>query len=663
MPTLIEKWLVTEERAIAVRGVIMSCALLVLNACTVEPNTAIVHKSGTPEAEIINSAPDGAHAKFLPNAEFKALVAPILVKTSEASLKRLKALDQVFFRSEIIGDQAYEGVQRRKLLRSYNRELLVLANDSSKKRELELFLRAYEKMARLGCNDAYYGCRAMPVFKRASSSFDVWLLILDLDPEDTVLVWERLKLGRRLENFRSDEFHRPLLDLKYFAYARKFEIALEYANDKKWADEHYRNIERLLADADRFQGEPEYEKYIRTVLDIYIVEDVDSQGNSRRSKLARQALRAEAPKGLIVREWFEKVLADHYTGHKLGYSRSAKYIKKNSPGVPGNFNLTPLKEEGGDFFVVENTFDGVWSPGLSADLWKGAPTSVQRKEDLWNLIYNYVRLQMLSVVVESNVMMSDFYKNKDQYSSNNIHIEAVRRSERIRSKWLEFYDRTARVRRFAEQIFGRSTQEMHKLKIDEDSLSESVAYLVMYPHMIMLTYKMTVEKFAIKRWWTNIDGPRVLDMLFNGDLSAWFRYTRGMLKEYFTPTHLLYAYHFALKTGAFQAFDVKEDTFLRVLSEGYLKASLDDGRRYYEIWTESERTLSSEFSTFERVCATEKRIASLKQDGSLDVVGNFRDYSVDVTMKDMQWGLLFQTSIGKYVTGFQPLGGSTLEAE
>lgn len=625
-------------------------AALAVTACSKESVPDHVHAT-TAQAEMPAPDPSTLTGKMVTDSTVAVLQAAVADESNDPMAAVVEPLKRDFFRAEVLLKAENVGSQRDELLRLYNKGVLRIQNANPRDSRLQPLLADYERMVMLGCSQELTHCRLVPVFQRAANSFDIWKLVIASPAANIRQERARLILAWKLSNERETQY----INLKYLEKSEAIEADLRANPSKEMEKAHFDTVERILASPEGLRGQPIYDAYVRKLLDSPITGSIQQ---SRTTRLRESALLSEAKNGILRQEWFVQSLRKHYGQDASGYEVARKFVAEFGPQVKANLEVKEITEKDALYYLVDNVYTGTWSAPMAHILWKESLPKAEDENKLHALIHDYVQMQMLSLVVHSHRRMGEFYKNRTTFQSNMIHIEAYKTSQELQDRWLKLYTSVERIRNLAKLVYGSGTETMRALRLDQDSLNETSMFLVSYPQLLLMAYHMAVEKFELRNWWSTLDHTLVIQKLFEGDIDAsFFDYTMGGTQgmKQFSPTELLYAFHYALKTEAFTAMGTDANRFITLIAQEMIKSAMSTHnyergfREYMKLWTVPVQTLQNEYSELIRICKVEKEIDALPAAERATRQAAPRAYTVFVPLEEIGWGLLTQTNFAKSI--------------
>ena len=619
--------------------------MAILSGCSAEPTPDRTHRTEDSLGELTQAPETSAPSPITVELDAGQLSEAVTSSKTNILQGVIEPLSRQFFTENVINDSLKNGTPRAGLLRVYNQALLRLAAEQPDSGRLQELLAQYEDMVLLGCSDDLRNCRTLPTFQKSAHSFDVWKLILSRGR--SVSDQRRLLLvGWKLCNERESDY----VNLKYLGLSEAIEADAITRQDSALERTHISTVRRILASPDRLRGKPEYEAYLRHLLD----DDSAGRATGKLALLREQVLLSSAEAGLLREAWFGESLKKSTTLGPLSYETNASKLLSARPQVAKRFGVQYIEKTDARFYLVDRVYTGTWLPSIARSLWIGSrPTAAERAE-LQTLMSQYARMQILALVVQSNERMAEFYRDRTHFKSNDLHVEASRAAQELQERWVKLYAAMARLRSLALLVFGNGSPEVAALKIDQDTLNETSLHLVSYPMLLLMGYQMAVNQFVLYGWWGSVDSVWVIQKLLEGELSAsFFDFTQGgrVGLRKFSPTELLYAFHFALETETFEMEGSSPEGFIKVVTDELMKGALTTRqyaqgmRTFTRFWKDPPVGLKTEYDAVRRACSYETEIDQLPPTERESKRLAPRPYRLRIPFEDVEEGLLVRSDL------------------
>ncbi len=538
-----------------------------------------------------------------------------------------------------------------------------------------------------GCNDELEECRYKDFYRRVRYTKELLLA--------------RLKYveGDRCGTIDTDEYYRlvhmsygyiigrddPRLDAYYVECARTYlnklqakEVELRgLSNDdpRKVAlpsleteiRDHGEKISQIIARSDRIIADEElklsYARFYTEIQPLHYNASSQPVGVSLHIlKDARlRVLLEDAKKGRINDASYLKALDsdEGFQADEYAYERMREYLNEKSGKMLAALGIKMLEGRSVYLMILEKIVTRQWGSHLATKFFDHLHDKDHDK--LEKVIQHYVQIMMLHQVAESNDEMGSFFNNID-FSTKEMLSRVSEKALTLQKDWVEFHDAVKVVRDFTVAALDIPYDELSKIGIDVDGLVDATNYMVVLPHMMLMAYKMYERRFSmeLETWFgtVRIKYTDVFDYFFSSGTMAswgvrpWFNYSPGGLQmngwgRNYNTAAMINAFYFALRTGAFELYQVKPEDFLKgtmgtLISEHHVLV-----REMYEHHLSVREKKAVVYEQAKEFCA-EERMRNERSKQGLPYVARYRH---EIDFSDLNSGILITRPFMEQLTG------------
>jgi len=372
---------------------------------------------------------------------------------------------------------------------------------------------------------------------------------------------------------------------------------------------------------------------------------------------ATQYLYAENGKALN-QDLKEAIVASQSKDDKAGRSfiNSLEDLKKDpsSSAIFKNLNFDVSAYEDSQklneyFFMFDRLYRGHLGKEEVSSIWQGSHKDQKALMDTLNF---YIRVEFIKMIVLTNKYMLSFLAQKD-IPNDVLFQQVIQRSESLTKQWGLMISQMDTVSSFVSQQLqlngGKTTKEaLNDSLLLIANVKRNAKFLSVYPNMMLLGYFMIDLKASLRftTWWggdISVNPTEVMNNLLDGDIaSPWFVYSVD--SSPLSKTEIIYAYYYALNTGAFETFSTKKDdkdrasldriSFFKKALEKTMTSDVDAFKSILEKLSDTVAS-SSNFASFMEACQSEAQ--------------NSQDYAVSMPLIDLQKYALFGSRSAGYL--------------
>lgn len=513
-------------------------AIFLLGACTERGRPIHEH-----EPKAANSPAPDPTASETPSAGNAAadISNPLVLATQVLDPKRVRdpnSLSNESFRDQLI---------------ALNRAILDWPAERREEKQLTVLLENYARAVDLDCEELKSRCPGRRYFLLSGDSFAVLKLAAKKAPEarkPRLIFW-----AIELKNRQADN---ELLSLavKHVTPAVAAADARLYAtlgNFIETAIELAANSTTSPAEAKKFAGS--------IPLWNLLGEKSWKLGRPAQQKLWVMASRAgafHAADGNLVPEF--RRLMEEYDGlpHSLRSNemelKAADGIHPEALGARFSQNRDELD------FLMDAVYMQKLSAAEAAAIFGAGPRS---SAELTSRLEAYSRLRFAWGLYKSSRVASKIFRA--DVETKNLMTYAVSQSSRVREIWGPMEAAFLYLKNFAELAL-KSREDgapfLAEVSSRLGSFERTVNIASVYPHLLMLFHLMSQEDFDIElQSLSHLTAAKVMDLAFWGYFLPNLKYTSGTGVKLNT-FELLYAFDFAVRSGSFQAMEIKPDDFM-----------------------------------------------------------------------------------------------------
>ena len=212
------------------------------------------------------------------------------------------------------------------------------------------------------------------------------------------------------------------------------------------------------------------------------------------------------------------------------------------------------------FFMVDRLYRGHLNVDEATEIWEGSRKNEARLLAATTL---YMKIQTLTVVLETNRYMRSYYNNQ-QFNSTDLFTRVISESKDLSDRWAGMGRKLDSLEVFLgrqSKIGGATKKSFEETLAIRKSVNRNVKYLAVYPNMLMLSFFMSDLRstITVQGWFGTITiaTETIIQALLEGMVSPWF--TFGTDKVPINKFETLYSFYYALAGGAFETFSVARD--------------------------------------------------------------------------------------------------------
>lgn len=191
------------------------------------------------------------------------------------------------------------------------------------------------------------------------------------------------------------------------------------------------------------------------------------------------------------------------------------------------------------------------------------------QDELLDTVEAYVQLRFMWMVLKTQDALGKTMGNPRDYTSIKKLGENLRKAIPEEEKWARFQDyQMAPLQLIVETYLASfsldpSSERIQKIFIRRD---ENIKRFAIYPNMLPIVFyvsKGNMRDTLKYLWWSmTIDSDLVFELLFGGSLESWFNFTNTNRDRRLSASTAVQAFHHAVLTQNFEAFDRKPSEFL-----------------------------------------------------------------------------------------------------
>lgn len=621
-------------------GLVSGCSrdsAVVQHGVALRDNSPVVTMADLPDPNPSNA--DASLNKFLVESRL-ADAGRVFGEESDVSRRPLATLlqwESRLFDESIIRDPRSRTESIQRIYYRYNNSVLAgVRNPVERSEYLPLLNRVVDRIM-AGCDERLRGCRNIRFFLESGNAKE---LVLAMVSERAAAQCRAGQSGQAMQLIRTAY---ALTQANRGTDERRIDLALldcsvgrltATASDNSAAARRESNeivdwVSRILRRRDRFANIPGF-----TEIEGRFVQDLDpwsfSADRSPDGVFAGhlQRLRSEyllSNPQIIRSEDFVRHVHTENVNRNDFYLYDGILRKFQEINTPILRNLKIETIEGRDpvFVVIESVATKRWDPRLAAEIFAGLPRGLAAasEENVRRIVKAYVQMMFLRQLVETNTEMGNFYRTSGITSAETIQ-EAVLKTDTLAKDWDEMYERVGKLREFVGLAMQVPNERLKEFGLDSTELAQASRYLVAFPHMLLLAYELAERRFDIQlRTFFGsfrITYYDILDYVFKGGTEPWFSFSPGRREgreSRLNTYQIFHAIDFAMRTETFKVFQVREEDFLKkltdlmsVMQESYFTNAIDNLQ-------ETNRNFSEELVKIQEFCAEENRGLQARENG------------------------------------------------
>ncbi len=565
----------------------------------------------------------------------------------------------------------------RLILQYYNFGLIRLQELKADAGQISIRLKKYTEILKSGCDENLKKCQNIEYFRMDHRSRRVILMMVEeLDQKIGACTdstcgqkikeyYDNLALAFDVNNLTRDAEMEFLYIKRAREYGLLFKSGKDFAQNADFFHRHGLVFENIISHYPADQKSTRFSDFVKAFKPWnYSRLDADPFpfGIQKMFSFAASEFLYSSADNSLNPDFKAAIVSSQDQDDKAGRSflhslqdlqadQSSKAIFKNL-----NFNVDAYQDASGMseyFFMIDRLYRGHLGREEVSSIWQGSKKDQKALSDTLNF---YIRVEFIKMIVLTNKYMLGYLSQTD--IPNDILFEQViQKSESLTKQWGLMISQMDSVASFvSEQL------KINGGKATKDSLNESLLlianvkrnakFLSVYPNMLLLGYFMIDLKADLKfsTWWggeISINPKEVMNALLDGAIgSPWFVYSVD--SSALSKTEIIYAYYYALNTGAFETFSVKKDaknknsldriSFFKTALEKTMTEDVDVFTKTLEGLADKVSS-NSNFASFMEACQNESE--------------NKQEYKVNMPLTSLEKFALF----GSRSTGYLQSSG------
>lgn len=583
--------------------------LTVILGCDSKNVARTVHEGEKPTGTILTPDQTAVENIRIENMDSEQVLQRMASANTPATiLGEMDQIEKVLFDPKSLADRESRYAKKMEnLLSAYNSGILKLAEQNG---DLNPRLNSYEKALLEGCDAQLKGCLNILFFKKDYRSLDVILKLVDRVDKS---IGENCQ-GECLKNIKK---YYDLLGVAYdvkntsrhtemeFFYLKRGREYARYYNslpdNEKQSDFFHRHgliFENIVSQYPADPKSPRFAEFVKAFRPwsySRLNADPFPFGVQRMFNYAASHYLYSGED--LNKDLIEAISSSQNESDKMGvsFTKSIEDLVANpqSKQIFRNLTVDPDIAMSGKiyneyFFMIDRLYRGHLAIDEVNAIWSG---SKKDSKKLVEVMAYYVKVEIIKKIIKTNQHMAEIFQRKD-IPSDALFKKVIQDSEPLAKEWGIVLGNIDRVETFVVRQIRDSRAQGNTLNEARDilaSVKSNIQFLSTYPNMLLMGYVMVYLNASAKftTWFgmdLTIDPNTVINLLLDGEHSPWFFFSADMTK--LDRSQLIYAYHYALNTGAFETYSVIKDeknrtvvdrvSFFRKVFKQALKSELEE---------------------------------------------------------------------------------------